>query len=191
MNQHGEDPRRVVRRGYDEAGLAYLNERPDDGDDVAILRTFAASLGNARVLDAGCGAGIPTTSTLVSCGLDVVGLDISLRQLVLATERVPSTELVQGDLVNLPFADRSFDAVVSYYAVIHVPRDHHPDLLAEIHRVLRPAVDVCLCSARGTTTGIMTRRAGSPYRCSGATSAPRRISACSGRRACRAHGAGR
>lgn len=52
---------------------------------------------------------------------------------------------MQGDLVALPFADASFDAVVSHYAIIHVERSLHPYVFAEVARVLRPGGHALLC----------------------------------------------
>ncbi len=51
----------------------------------------------------------------------------------------------EDDLAQLPFADASFDAVVSFYAIIHVPRVDHPTVFAEVRRVLRPGGLALLC----------------------------------------------
>jgi SAM-dependent methyltransferase len=58
-------------------------------------------------------------------------------------------QLVQGDLTELPFRHGTFDAVVSFYAIIHVPREAHGFLLKEIHRVLRPDGQALLCLGWG------------------------------------------
>jgi SAM-dependent methyltransferase len=52
---------------------------------------------------------------------------------------------VQGDLARLPFANATFDGVVSYYAIIHVPREDHPTVFTEVRRVLRPGGWTLLC----------------------------------------------
>ena len=46
--------------------------------------------------------------------------------------------LVQGDIVHLPFADDSIDAVLSLHTIYHVPREEQPDAFRELHRVLKP-----------------------------------------------------
>ena len=75
------------------------------------------------------GAGMPVTDALVSMGLRAVGLDFSPGQLTLARRRHLAATWVRGDLAALPFADGSFAAVVSYYAIIHVPRDEREIIL--------------------------------------------------------------
>ncbi|GGN85635.1 class I SAM-dependent methyltransferase [Haloarcula pellucida] len=133
MNQ-----RDVVREGYDEIAATYAAERDGAGRERALVERLASTLGDGSlVLDAGCGAGTPATEVLAERH-DVPGLDISREQLRTARERVSSAGLVQGDLAHLPFGDGTFDAVVSYHAVIHVPREEHAAVFAEFERVLRP-----------------------------------------------------
>jgi ubiquinone/menaquinone biosynthesis C-methylase UbiE len=140
-----DDRSDVVRRGYDEIADRYLAARATGGD-VAFLAELVARLnpGDA-VLDAGCGAGIPVMHELIRVGMSVVGVDLSGAQLDLARLRVPRARLAQADLVTLPFGDRSFDGLVSLYAVIHVPRARHRSVFAEFRRVLRPGGLALLC----------------------------------------------
>jgi ubiquinone/menaquinone biosynthesis C-methylase UbiE len=140
------DARRdVVRRGYDEIADRYLAARTSGGD-VALLAELVARLRPGDVvLDAGCGAGVPVMHELAQAGMAVVGVDLSSTQLELARPRVPVAALAQADLVALPFADRSFDGLVSFYAVIHVPRGYHQSVFAEFRRVLRPGGVALLC----------------------------------------------
>lgn len=143
--------RRLVQEGYDRIAQRYLAARTSsEGEDLALVSDLAARLDPAApVLDAGCGAGVPVMTRLVEAGLKPVGLDLSGIQLALARERVPEAPLVQADLAALPFGDRSFEGVVSYYAVIHVPRSNHRAVLGEVRRVLRPGGFALLCLGSG------------------------------------------
>jgi ubiquinone/menaquinone biosynthesis C-methylase UbiE len=138
--------RQVVRRGYDTIADAYLAARPTDGVDLVALEELVDRLlSGSTVLDGGCGAGVPVMRRLVESGHHTIGLDFSRRQLELARRLVPSADLVDGDLGALPFRAEQFDAVVSFYAVIHVPRREHPAILREFHRVLRPGGLALVC----------------------------------------------
>ena len=144
--------RGVVRRGYDVIRDRYLAARPVDGADVSLLDELGAVVRpGERVLDAGAGAGVPVTATLVAAGFAVTALDFSSGQIALGRSLVPEARFVQADLAHLPFASASFAAVVSYYAIIHVPRGDHAALLADIRRVLRPGGVALLCLGAADT----------------------------------------
>ena len=131
-----EDARRIVRDGYNAVAESYLADRPRDADDIVALEQFTARVrAGGSVLDLGCGAGIPVTQRLDRAGYDVAGLDFSMTQLRLAFDKV-RVSLAQGDMTALPFRAGSFDGVVAYYSIIHVPRDEHFTIATEIRRVL-------------------------------------------------------
>jgi len=137
--------RGVVRRGYDEIADRYLAARTTGGD-LALLPELVSRLSAGdSVLDAGCGAGVPVMTKLVDADLEVVGIDLSSAQVRLARSHSRGAHVTQADLVALPFADRSFDGLVSYYAVIHVPRSEHQVVFDEFRRVLRPDGVALLC----------------------------------------------
>jgi cyclopropane fatty-acyl-phospholipid synthase-like methyltransferase len=140
--------RELVRRGYDEISMTY---RGDDGaaatssaEDVSRYTGWVAELAGllrpgARVLDLGCGAGVPATMELTGHGLQVVGVDFSAVQLRRARHLVPAAGLVQADMTALQLAPASLDAVVSFYALIHLPLADQQELFPRIRSWLRPA----------------------------------------------------
>jgi len=93
---------------------------------------------SARVLDLGCGAGIPATRDLTAHGLQVLGVDFSAVQLRRARRLVPAARLVQADMTQLSLQPGSLDAVVSFYALIHVPLADQRLLFPRIRDWLRP-----------------------------------------------------
>ena len=89
--------------------------------------------------DAGvvCEIGVGTAlvaSAVADGGTAVVGVDISAAMLALAAPRLPG-RLARADASALPFADSSFDAVVS--VLTHTDLDHPEAAFAEAARVLR------------------------------------------------------
>ncbi len=143
--------------------LIYLNK----------LLSLLPSPSTARVIDLGCGAGVPCTQLLAKiCHRGrVVGVDSSSKQIELArmyvlgstenrgqsgpmgvsagagdedgphfekTARTGSNdkdahvELLVLDMTSLNFPRGSFDAVVAFYSVIHLPRDEQRQLLKRI-----------------------------------------------------------
>jgi SAM-dependent methyltransferase len=154
--------RDLVRRGYDTMSLAY---RGDDGqaaassaEDTARYFGWAAELAGllppgAQVVDLGCGAGIPATRDLAGHGLRVIGVDFSAVQLRRARRLVPAARLVQADMTALHLRPASADAVVSFYALIHVPLADQQALLPRIRDWLRPGGYFLAIVGAGRYTG--------------------------------------
>jgi trans-aconitate methyltransferase len=91
----------------------------------------------ARVLDAGCGCGVPITAHLVGLGFQVVGLDGSARLLELARAAVPGAQFVWGDMRTAD-PEGSFDAIVAWDSVFHLPRGEHGQVFRRFRSWLRP-----------------------------------------------------
>jgi len=98
---------------------------------------LAGDVDGHRVLDAGCGSG-PLSAALSAKGAIMTGFDSSPAMLEFARQRLGATaDLYLADLSKpLPFADGSFDDVVSSL-VLHYLEDWSAPL-AELRRVLKP-----------------------------------------------------
>jgi ubiquinone/menaquinone biosynthesis C-methylase UbiE len=139
------DFKETVRTGYNEIADRYLAERTRDSEDVQLLDSFIERLpASAKVLDAGCGAGIPI-SLILSERFHVVGVDFSEAQIELAKKNVRNAEFLCEDMTKLSFPDNTFDGITSYYAIIHIPREEHESLLENFHRMLKPGGIALLC----------------------------------------------
>ena len=89
------------------------------------------------MLELGCGAGVPDTQRLAA-RFRVTGVDVSVEQVRRARAAVPAAEFVHADFTALELEPESFDAVVSFYAFNHVPRELLAPTFARIHRWLVP-----------------------------------------------------
>lgn len=88
------------------------------------------------VLDAGSGAGFGA-GILAGRGRRVSGVDYSATAVSHATAEYGSrATFVVGSVLDLPFADDTFDAVTCFEVIEHV--EAPAVLVAELHRVLRP-----------------------------------------------------
>jgi len=128
--------RQLVANGYDRCAPAFNAVRSVEPPAELGLLLERLSAG-ARVLDLGCGAGVPITRALAE-RFRVTGVDVSAGQLALAREQAPGATFLQRDIMACDFAAESFDAVVSFYAIFHLPREEHEPLFRRIHGWLRP-----------------------------------------------------
>jgi len=128
----------LVRRGYDALSARYDQAYGGDAKYQAWLAELLSNLPReSRVLDLGCGSGIPVAKTLAAAGHRVTGVDISEVQIARAREAVPEAEFIQADATRVRFPPETFDAVVSFYAFIHIPLDEQLPLLQRMATWLR------------------------------------------------------
>ena len=125
------DPHELVRVGYDLASRAYR------GDDFELKGSgYAHWLGRlaprlpegARVLDLGCGCGVPVARELAR-RCRVTGVDLSPVQVERARALVPGARFVCADMTTVEFAPGSFDAVVAFYSLFNLPLAEQPGLI--------------------------------------------------------------
>ena len=135
------DPRsELVGRGYDTIGERFADWR--DGIVGDPRREWEEELvsrlqDGARVLELGCGAGVPHTQRLAA-RFQVTAVDISVEQVRRARTAVPAAEFIEADFTALELGSESFDAVVSFYAFNHVPRELLAPTFMRIRRWLVP-----------------------------------------------------
>jgi MPBQ/MSBQ methyltransferase len=120
--------------GYWEPGIATQRDA-----SMNLLDRLLAFLPErrGRILDVACGKGESTRQLLrwFRPG-DVIGINISDRQLATCRGNVPGSAFVAMDAASLAFPDESFDVVLSVEAAFHFGTRR--DFLAEAWRVLRP-----------------------------------------------------
>jgi SAM-dependent methyltransferase len=139
--------RALVRRGYDVISRAYRTDdgasNPATGEDagryLAWIAEFASLLpARARVVDLGCGAGVPATRALAGHAMTVLGVDFSAVQLSRARALVPAARFVQADMAAFSLRPASVDGVTAFYSLIHLPIADQRALLPRIREWLRP-----------------------------------------------------
>lgn len=146
----------LVRNGYDAIADRYALYAA--GADLHPRHNWLSQLlgrlqPNSRVLELGCGPGVPTAVRIVAAGHRLVGVDISPRQIDIARREVPEATFVNTDMLELNFEPASFEAVVAFYSIIHVPRRHYPQLLGRIRNWLTPGGWFLASFGTGNSTG--------------------------------------
>jgi SAM-dependent methyltransferase len=144
----GEIPRKVidlsdkaVRRSFDAIADLYVSSFASELErkpyDRALLDSFAQAVEvDGPIADLGCGPG-HVGAYLAKRGHWVIGCDFSVQSLLQGRRLFPTTPLVAGDLLSLPFADGSLGGAVAFYSLIYGEESQLTRCLEEIRRVLR------------------------------------------------------
>ena len=139
-----------------------LDERPTTTlhGGNAFARSFVedADLRGRDVLDIGCGFGWFTLIALEGGASSVVGVEPSERDLATARRHLsdPRCSFAVAGADALPFEDESFDTVVLWEVLEHVPPGTEEQAFAEIARVLRPGGSFYLSTPNATPIAKIT-----------------------------------
>lgn len=134
-----DDPCSAVVASYDQLA-SYWDDWADDVHPdlrAEYLERLEDRLSpGSDVLELGCGTGQPVAARL-ALAHRYVGVDSSPRMVELAQRNVPEGQFQVADMTALDLPENSFDAVVAFYSIIHVPRDDQPELFSRIRSWLR------------------------------------------------------
>jgi ubiquinone/menaquinone biosynthesis C-methylase UbiE len=106
-------------------------QRPGWREETEALTRTLEALAPARTLDVACGTGFLTQHLRG----EITGLDQSASMLELARAKVPEGRFVKGDALELPFADGSFERVLTSFFYGHLEEDVRDAFLHEARRV--------------------------------------------------------
>jgi SAM-dependent methyltransferase len=144
----------LVRRGYDALSARYDEAFDGEAKYGPWLEELLGRLpSSSRVLDLGCGSGVPVALTLAEAGHQVTGVDLSKVQVERARERVPAATFLQADAAQLQFSAAGFDTVLAFYSLIHIPLDEQQGLLQKIGNWVRPGGLFVATVGAGAWTG--------------------------------------
>lgn len=138
FEQAGKDIARLT-----PADLAPIDEFHIRGRAATLELARAAGIDSTKkVLDVGSGLGGSSRCLAREFGCQVTGIDLTeeyCRVAEMLSQRVgisAHVEFLQGDALDLPFEDATFDVVWTEHAAMNIPDKAR--LYGEMHRVLKP-----------------------------------------------------
>ncbi|MCG3040277.1 class I SAM-dependent methyltransferase [Streptomyces fenghuangensis] len=140
----GYDRAAIDRAGqaeaFDAIGDRYDDVFPHKEGQLTAGAWLAKELpAGSRVLDVGCGTGVPTARQLADAGHRVTGIDISPGMVELGRANVPGADFRLMDLADLEHAGLGpFDGAAAFFSLLMLPRKEIPVALRMLHGQLRP-----------------------------------------------------
>ena len=130
----------IIARGYDQVADEYaaLESAEAPWPCLKRVRAFAADLPQgSRILDVGCGNGLPATRELALIH-EVTGVDISEEQIARASANVPTATFIRGDVREVDLPVGAFDSIVALYLIDNIAREDYRALFRRLSELLRP-----------------------------------------------------
>jgi len=128
-----------VQKAYDfnSYNEIYRNGKSVTSFEKKILYKFLKSIdkNKPKVLDIGCGAGLPYDAFLVENNCILQGIDCSKKQVQHAKSNVPRANYVNSDFLKYSLVD-SYDGVIMLYSLFHFHRAYHDEILNKIYNCL-------------------------------------------------------
>lgn len=133
------DKKKAVKDGYNQIAELYslrrLSKKQLNYDYFdKIIHHFPAK---GKLLDLGCGGGIPVSSYFFERGFGVTGVDISSEMIEISRKNIPAGKFFVSDMLDCKFADEEFDVIVSTFAIIHIPQEEQNILFKKIYNWLK------------------------------------------------------
>lgn len=136
-SSHAEELKKEYKRIV--GGYAKRNARIQDfPDSLKAAEMFISLLPkSSKILDLGCGNG-RDAEWFASQGFAMTLFDLSDDMLAFARERVPSAEILQGDMTDLSFEQGSFDGVWANASLLHLTKEELKSVLQTICKIVSP-----------------------------------------------------
>lgn len=153
---------------FDQIGARYDEVFPHkDGQRHVVDMLLARLPAAARVLDVGCGTGLPTARQLVGGGCEVTGIDISPVMVDLARRNVPGAAFLHRDALAVDSTLGRFDAAVAFFSLLMLPRRQITQALARLRAALLPGGFLAVAMVEADFDDVELLFLGQPVRVSG------------------------
>ncbi|MDF2570679.1 MAG: methylase involved in ubiquinone/menaquinone biosynthesis [Sporomusa sp.] len=144
----------AIRKTYNVVGKKYHelfhDEMSKKDYDCELLNQFATHFtSNSLICDAGCGPSGHIGRYLFNKGLDVWGLDLSEECINIARKVNPGMRFEVGNMADMDIDDSSLDGIISFYSIIHTPKQYQSLIFREFNRTLKKGGKLLLVVKQG------------------------------------------
>lgn len=134
-----EQKRESVKKDYDVIAEEYCEEFGRAYEDLDVIEEFMAKLKpKSKILDLGGGAG-KLTDLFIKRGYDAICYDFSEKMMRKSKEYYSELPYVLDDMINMKnhFMNNSFDGIIAFYSLFHIPRENINNVFLDIYDLLK------------------------------------------------------
>lgn len=109
---------------------------------------------NAKILDLGCGSGIPVLQHFSNRGMCLTGVDISSNMISLAKKNVPSARYIESDILSFDYPPGEYHAIISFYCLFLLSLSEQYFIFEKIYQALKCGGVACFSLLPPFVTGV-------------------------------------
>jgi 2-polyprenyl-3-methyl-5-hydroxy-6-metoxy-1,4-benzoquinol methylase len=117
--------------------------------------TRKVNLRGKSVLDVGCSGGWMIEEAFNQKAKGYTGIDINKDSIQVAQKKYPKGEFKVGSAIEIPFEDKTFDVVMAFDVLEHIPKNTEKIMFTEINRVLKPTGSLILSTPQRSLVGTL------------------------------------
>ena len=132
------EKRNSVKKDYNTIAEQYSEEFGKIYEDEDVINEFISKLKpNSKILDLGGGTG-KLTDLFIKKGYEAICYDFSLEMMKKAKEFYPNIPYILDDMLNMEqhFKKNTFDGIIAFYSLFHIPREDINNVFASINNLL-------------------------------------------------------
>lgn len=148
MEKNESNPKEIVINGYNNIAQKYhdWNNHLDENTNrfyyiqkVHKIIQNMSQFEKVKILDIGCGSGIWTKKLFDIFNSEIIGIDISETQIMLAKKNVPQiNNFLCKDIMEIEFSLNNFDIIISLFSIIHLSQEEQLRIFPKIYNWLKP-----------------------------------------------------
>ncbi|MBT3720789.1 class I SAM-dependent methyltransferase [archaeon] len=129
---------KLNQKSWNKIGARTASPYLNQGNYLVLFNEFCDQLPeNAKVLDLGCGPGIPVTTELVFRGFNVTGIDFSKEMIKHAKSNNPTANFKEISMTNINY-ENEFDGIISSYSMLCLDPKNFEITISKISKALKP-----------------------------------------------------
>lgn len=125
------------KNSYNNVARKWVEKRKKTAVSKLVIDFADKVVTKGKILDIGCGSGVPIATYLSERGFSVTGIDFSDEMINLAQlSNIPNTQFVNSDFLNFETIEK-FDGVIAWDSLWHFPKDKQRNIYPKIGNLLR------------------------------------------------------
>lgn len=113
-----------AEKTFESFSKIYIVERENEYnnlDQLEYIKSKMYPLTGKKLLELGCGSGVPVLQFFNEAGATVSGIDLSHNMIEAAKHNIPAGNFTQANITQYSLNDESYDIIIAFYSLFHLP----------------------------------------------------------------------